>query len=82
MLQYFVALYCCYVVVIQTLTHHIAPGSMLLWRALAGLAFEGHEQMLTQLLWNIILQVCLHEQLESLVIDRLRAQERGGGGSI
>ena len=41
------------------------------------LALEGGEEVLTQLLWDVVLQVGSHEQVEALVVDGLRKDRTG-----
>lgn len=42
-----------------------------LWGILADLALEGHEEVLAKLLWDIHLQVRLHEEPEALIVNGL-----------
>ena len=42
----------------------------------AGLALEGGEEVLTQLLRDVVLEVGAHEELEALIVDGLRRERK------
>lgn len=46
-------------------------------RAAPRLALEGGEQMLTQFLWNVVLQVDVHEEPEALIVNGLKGNREG-----
>lgn len=54
------------------LTQQARSCTRLIRRAASRLALEGGEEVLAQLLWDVILQVCGHEELEALIINGLR----------
>lgn len=55
-------------------TQQAGPCTRLIRRTASCLALEGCEEVLTQLLWDVILQVSGHEELEALIINGLHGR--------
>jgi hypothetical protein len=58
------------------LTQHGCSCMGRIGRAAAGLALEGGEEVLTQLLRDVVFEIGGHEELEALIVDGLRRERK------